>query len=128
MGQKRVTLVETLISGGAMRFTGSTILACCLLAPGATPLQAQSGAILSIETRQFAAAAELRPLPLVARPVESRVLGAGLVRTTRSGRSLGQVLMIVGGAGIVTGLIVDEPIITIAGAGVGGYGLYLYLR
>jgi hypothetical protein len=40
----------------------------------------------------------------------------------------GAVLMIVGAAGLVTGLIVDEPIVTIAGAGVGGYGLYLYLK
>jgi hypothetical protein len=36
--------------------------------------------------------------------------------------------MIVGGAGIVTGLLVDESLVTIAGAAVGGYGLYLYLR
>jgi hypothetical protein len=36
--------------------------------------------------------------------------------------------MIVGAAGIVTGVIVDESIVTIAGAGVGGYGLYLYLK
>jgi hypothetical protein len=36
--------------------------------------------------------------------------------------------MIVGGAGILTGLLVDEGLITIAGAAVGGYGLYLYLQ
>lgn len=36
--------------------------------------------------------------------------------------------MIVGGAAILTGLLVDESSITIAGAAVGGYGLYLYLR
>jgi hypothetical protein len=45
-----------------------------------------------------------------------------------SDRRTGRALMIVGAAGIVTGLIVDESIVTIAGAGVGGYGLYLYLR
>ena len=41
------------------------------------------------------------------------------------------VLMIVGGALIVTGLLVDDDASTIlylAGAGVGGYGLYLYLQ
>jgi hypothetical protein len=31
--------------------------------------------------------------------------------------------VIVGAAGIVTGLLVDEDVITIAGAGVGGFGL-----
>ena len=46
------------------------------------------------------------------------------------GRHHGQAvaLMIVGAAGIVTGLLVDEDIITIAGAAAGGIGLYLYLR
>ena len=43
-------------------------------------------------------------------------------------RKEGMALMIVGAAGIVTGLIVDEPLITILGAGAGGVGLYLYLR
>ncbi len=46
----------------------------------------------------------------------------------RGARRTGAVLMIVGGAGIVTGLLVDEAIVTVAGAGVGGYGLYLYLK
>jgi hypothetical protein len=36
--------------------------------------------------------------------------------------------MVVGAAGVVTGLLVDESIVTIAGAGVGLYGLYLYVR
>ena len=41
------------------------------------------------------------------------------------------VLMIVGGALIVTGLVVGDDaatILYIAGAGIGGYGLYLYLQ
>ena len=36
--------------------------------------------------------------------------------------------MIVGGAAIVTGLLLDEGVITFVGAGVWLYGLYLYLR
>ncbi len=36
--------------------------------------------------------------------------------------------MIVGGAGIVVGSLIDSGFITVAGAGVGPYGLYLYLR
>ena len=46
----------------------------------------------------------------------------------RGGRRQGTVLMIVGGAGILAGLLLDEDIITIAGAGVAGVGLYFYLR
>ncbi len=41
------------------------------------------------------------------------------------------VLMIVGGALIVTGALVGgdaSPILFLAGAGIGGYGLYLYLQ
>ena len=41
------------------------------------------------------------------------------------------ILMIVGGALIVTGLVVGgdaSPILYLAGAGIGGYGLYLYLQ
>jgi hypothetical protein len=51
-----------------------------------------------------------------------------LLAGSRSDKRTGTALMIVGAAGIVTGLVVDESIITIAGAGVGGYGLFLYLR
>ena len=52
-----------------------------------------------------------------------RSLAAGLRH-----RGPGVALMIVGAAGVVTGLLVDESIVTIAGAGVGLYGLYLYVR
>jgi hypothetical protein len=37
-------------------------------------------------------------------------------------------MMLVGGAGVVAGLIADEDVLTILGAGVGGVGLYLYVR
>jgi hypothetical protein len=40
----------------------------------------------------------------------------------------GEILMIVGGAGVLLGLLADEAIITIAGAALGGYGLYVYLN
>jgi hypothetical protein len=36
--------------------------------------------------------------------------------------------MIVGAAGIVTGILIDEGLISFAGAAVGLYGLYLHLR
>ncbi len=54
-------------------------------------------------------------------------LGASPAVVARSQRRQGVVLMLVGAAGIVTGIIVDESIVTIAGAGVAGFGLYLYL-
>jgi hypothetical protein len=43
-------------------------------------------------------------------------------------RRQGVALMIVGVAGILTGLIIDEPVVTILSAGVGGVGLYLFVR
>jgi hypothetical protein len=43
-------------------------------------------------------------------------------------RGPGVALMLVGAAGVITGLLIDENVITIAGAGVGLVGLYLYLR
>ncbi len=46
----------------------------------------------------------------------------------RGGRREAIALMVVGGAGVVTGLIADEDILVIAGAVVGGVGLFFYLR
>lgn len=43
-------------------------------------------------------------------------------------RRQGMAFMLVGAAGILTGLIIDEPVITILSAGLGGAGLYLYVR
>jgi hypothetical protein len=50
------------------------------------------------------------------------------VHYRRPTRRQGEILMIVGGAGILTGLLVDEALVTIAGAAIGGYGLYVYLQ
>lgn len=49
----------------------------------------------------------------------------------RSGLSHGQVLMIVGGAALLTGAIIGDDagtLIMIGGAGIGLWGLYLYLQ
>jgi hypothetical protein len=62
-------------------------------------------------------APDAAPAPLAA------VRSAGLRH-----RGPGVALMLVGGAGIVTGLLLDEGIITVAGAAVGLYGFYLYIR
>ena len=66
-----------------------------------------------------------------------RLPAATLVRTepvrqsiavARPSRRQGEVLMIVGGAVLLAGLLVDEAIISIAGVAIGGYGLYVYLN
>lgn len=96
------------------------------------PQAARAQALASLHsTTQMQATAELlQAAPPVssllqvpaAVPVEAAV-------SARSGRRApGVVMMIVGGAGIVTGLLVSESIVTVAGAAVGGYGLYLYLN
>jgi hypothetical protein len=51
-----------------------------------------------------------------------------VAKVGQGGRKEAVALMVVGAAGIVTGLIANEDILVIAGAGVGGFGLYLYLR
>jgi len=71
--------------------------------------------------------AALRPVSTALFAVDPPRLIA-VANAARGGRRQGEILMIVGGAGILTGLLVDESLITIAGAAVGGYGLYLYLR
>jgi hypothetical protein len=78
-------------------------------------------------TAQLRATAKLRPGLRLSSPFATQTtLTVDLPK--KGQQRTGAVLMIVGAAGIVTGLLVDEPIVTIAGAGVGGYGLYLYLK
>lgn len=75
--------------------------------------------------------ARLPPTPPAEAPVLESLSPSALGAETRigsGGRREAVALMVVGAAGIVTGLIADESILVIAGAGVGGVGLYLYLR
>ena len=51
-----------------------------------------------------------------------------VTKVGHGGRREAVALMVVGAAGVATGMIADENILIIAGAGVGGFGLYLYLR
>ncbi len=85
----------------------------------ATPAQAQgpSFAPSSATYEHLTVLRQQAAIPLVT---------SAAVVSGKSRRS-GALLMIVGVAGIVTGLIVDEPVVTIAGAVVGGIGLYMYL-
>ena len=109
------------------------IAAFCVLAlPGVAPAQASASAD-STDSRANASS----PIPtLMALPPDSmasfrpaRPDIAPVVRRQALDRPT--VLMIVGGALIVTGLIVGDDASTIlylAGAGIGAYGLYLYLQ
>jgi hypothetical protein len=107
-----------------MRIVNSAVLVTLGMTLAAKALPAQA-APLNPNPMVLSTTAELRlsaPSPL-----SQRGLFTGDVEFRRPSRRQGEVLMIVGGAGILVGLIADEALITIAGAAVGGYGLYVYL-
>ncbi len=83
------------------------------------PLQAQSTGFARSSTT-------FEHLSLLRQQAATPAINSAAMVSPKSRRS-GALLMIVGAAGIVTGLIVDEPVVTIAGAVVGGIGLYMYL-
>jgi hypothetical protein len=112
-----------------MRLTLMAGLALVGLAavPGHAVAQAPGVMTIAPAAETLNAAARLR---LPAAPPSGRALRVGELVTQESGgnRRQGEILMIVGAVGIVTGLVVDEDLVTIAGAAVGGFGLYLYLQ
>ncbi|MEO8635926.1 MAG: hypothetical protein ABI587_11680 [Gemmatimonadales bacterium] len=85
----------------------------------ATPAQAQRSTFVR-------SSATYEHLTALRQQSTTSVISTTTMVSAKSRRS-GALLMVVGVAGIVTGLIVDEPIVTIAGAVVGGIGLYMYL-
>jgi hypothetical protein len=96
-------------------------------APRNAAAQTAGGGLIAPSPEILSASAQLRlaaPQPggLVA------PLGERMTEGSRGKRRQGEILMIVGAAGIVTGLLVDEDLVTIAGAAVGGFGLYQYLQ
>jgi len=107
------------------------VASLALLAFAAVPgsLTAQAAAFQPIApTRDMLVATAQLRLP-ASQPLELEQPARALLTQQASGnRRQGEILMIVGAAGIVTGLVVDEDLITIAGAGVAGFGLYLYLE
>lgn len=109
-----------------MLVTGLALLALAA-APGGLVAQVPSSQSIAPGQATLTAAALLR-LP-VAQPSALEHHAGGL-KTQRAGggRRQGEILMIVGAAGIVTGLLTHEDLITIAGAVVGGVGLYFYLQ
>jgi hypothetical protein len=112
-----------------MRLVLITGLALLGFAAAPSHAAAQAAGVMQIapSPETLNAVARLR-LPA---PVPAGLVAPAGERMTleRSGnRRQGEILMIVGAAGIVTGLLVDEDLVTIAGAAVGGFGLYLYLQ
>jgi hypothetical protein len=89
--------------------------------------QAARAALIAPSPETLAETAQLRLTPSQPAGLVAPA-GERLLQGSRGNRRQGEILMIVGAAGIVTGLLVDEDLVTIAGAAVGGFGLYLYLE
>jgi hypothetical protein len=108
----------------------AVLLGVAAFLPAAAAAQAPDGpariAVTSAPPAWMAGA----PATAVAVPdAETReVAPEALVAVRRADRHTGVTLMIVGLAGVLTGLIVDESAITVAGAIVGGVGLFMYLH
>ncbi|HET9275409.1 MAG TPA: hypothetical protein VFN96_05000 [Gemmatimonadales bacterium] len=106
---------------------GAAILVVAVLAPSQAEAQATEGmaqiGVVSAPPAWLAGGAVDAPAVAV-----REVAPEALVAVRRANRQTGVTLMIVGLAGVLTGLIVDESAITIAGAVVGGVGLFMYLN
>lgn len=114
--------------GVNMRLMLMVGLALLALAAAPADMVAQGSPSLSIAPghETLTAAAQLR-LPATELSVLERP-GQLAVQRARGNKRQGEIMMIVGAAGIVTGLLTHEDLITIAGAVVGGVGLYFYLQ
>ena len=112
-----------------LRRTCTTLMVVLLLttlAWGAAAAQEKAVSPLAMSAVQLPGGLELSDSLLVASP--GLMQPGDFTGLARPNRRTGEVLMIVGGAGILLGVLTDESVITIAGAGVAGYGLYLFLR
>lgn len=104
----------------------SAVLTLALLLPlGAAEAQGAAPASLRASSAEYASLALVQPMPAVTADAPAALAVDPYQHGTRKE---GSVLMIVGLVGVVVGLVADEPVITILSAGVGGLGLYFYLR
>lgn len=104
------------------RDSGAVLHRSVGLAPVATPAPARFEQSLVGSDRLGISPPLVSHAPLAREPL------APFTPASLRHRGPGVALMIVGAAAIVTGLLVDESLITILGAGTGLVGLYLYLR
>lgn len=104
----------------------SVLVGGLVLAPW-RPASAQAEASMSmrVSTDQMSAGASLQP---VAANADAQPVMMADDNYHHGTRKEGVALMIVGAAGIVTGLLIHESVVTVLGAVAGGVGLYLYLR
>ncbi len=116
-------------------FAVFAMLSGAMLLPAATQAQSADGLVepvvaapaipLSGAPTLEATRVALRPLASVERTNQPAVV------MQRSGMGRGQILMIVGGAAFLAGAIIGDDagtIMMIGGAGIGLWGLYLYLQ
>jgi hypothetical protein len=120
-----------------MSRTRSMLAAFGLAVAFITPLSAQSATGLTtppqgpVPTMETSMATTPAPVGLQSRSSVASTAwddATGVTSLAARRRGEGEVLMIVGAAGIVTGILIDEGLISFAGAAVGLYGLYLHLR
>lgn len=88
--------------------------------------QAAAPTSLQPSADQFAAAATLSPPDAVTFEATAGSIATASVQS--GARREGVTLMLVGAAGMLTGLLIDESAVTILSAGLAGLGLYLYTR
>jgi len=87
--------------------------------------QVQGPGLMGPSVQTLQATAALRPVPTAATDNSANL---ATVAVTRASKRTGTALMIAGAAALVTGLIIDEDVVTVAGAIAAGVGLFLYLR
>ena len=87
--------------------------------------QGQGAGLVGASVQNLQAAAALRP---VAATPETSTNLATMAPRSRARDRTGKALMIAGAAALVTGLIIEEDVVTIAGAIAAGVGLFLYLK
>lgn len=113
-------------------------LGTALVLAAAAPLRAQgpsaaatAGSADAAPTDTIVAGPTLSRATVGVRHVDEATTTAAPAAPSSRGRSHGEVLMIVGGAAILTGIVVGNNAgyaISIAGAVIGLYGLYEYLQ
>ena len=122
----------------ALRSLRSLVSLSTVLVLAAAPLRAQGPSDASSQTVEtsrpdsaVAAGPTLGSATVGVRHVDAASTKAAPAAARGGGRSHGEVLMIVGGAAILTGIVVGNNAgyaISIAGAVIGLYGLYEYLQ
>lgn len=114
-----LTLVLTSASAGFLQ--AQSVVSEPAAAPPAVTAAAASSQMEAAARLQAGAAAEMTA-EVTPVPNEAAVVVAD------SDSHTGEVLMIVGAAALVTGLIIEEDGLTVAGAVVGLVGLFMYLK